>query len=314
MDHYPGLMVQVAPLLGYDPAAADRKGVARYRSRGSLKIDFGRGTFSDFESGVAGGVLDFIEHVCGEEARVWLDRQGFASPARSRPPLRAVRGRKADSGAEPRELTDEEKARAEAARAVFERALPIDGIPEVDGYLAARGGLDVSGCKSELRYSPTTVWESERRKCLLVAYRSLDTDQVTGINRILVDEPERWPRTQRKMLGVVRRAAIKLTPITDVLAVAEGLETAIAANMLGHGPTWAVGSAGAVANLPVLPGIGRLILIAENDEGDASRKATDRCGRRWLRAGRKVTRVWPEQGCGDLNDELISKGKANGHD
>ena len=59
---YPELMRQVAPLFGYDPRAADRKGVARYRSHGSLKIDFARGTFSDFEAGVAGGVLDFIRH------------------------------------------------------------------------------------------------------------------------------------------------------------------------------------------------------------------------------------------------------------
>ena len=116
----------------------------------------------------------------------------------------------ADLGAEPRELTDEQRASADFARAIFERAQPIDGVLEVAGYLAVRGGLDVSGCKSELRYSPDTPWGNERRKCLLVAYRSLETDEITGISRILVDEPERWPKTQRKMLGVVRLAAAKL--------------------------------------------------------------------------------------------------------
>ena len=44
MRDYPALMRQVAPLLGYDPRTADRKGVARYRSHGSLKIDFDHGT------------------------------------------------------------------------------------------------------------------------------------------------------------------------------------------------------------------------------------------------------------------------------
>ena len=121
----------------------------------------------------------------------------------------------------------------------------------------------------------------------------------------MLDEPESWPKTQRKMLGVVRRAAVKLVPVTDTLAVAEGVETAIAANMLGHGPAWALGSAGAVANLPVLPGVERLILLQENNE--ASCNAVDSCGRRWLRAGRRVRRVKPEQGCDDLNDELISR-------
>jgi hypothetical protein len=122
----------------------------------------------------------------------------------------------------------------------------------------------------------------------------------------LIDEPEHWPKTQRKMLGVVRRAAVKLAPVTDTLAVAEGVETAMAANILGHAPAWALGSAGAIATLPVLPGIKRLILLAERNE--ASRAATDRCGKRWLHAGRKVTRIWPDQGCDDLNDELISRG------
>ena len=111
-------------------------------------------------------------------------------------------------------------------------------MPEVADYLAARGGLEVRGCESELRYCPTTVWEHERRKCLLVAYRSLKTDEITGISRILVDEPERCPKTQRKMLGVVRLAAAKLSPVTDTLAIAEGVETALAANMLGYGPAW----------------------------------------------------------------------------
>jgi len=48
--HFGELMRQVAPLLGYDPGRADRKGVARYRSRGSLRIDFRQGLFADYEA------------------------------------------------------------------------------------------------------------------------------------------------------------------------------------------------------------------------------------------------------------------------
>jgi hypothetical protein len=80
---------------------------------------------------------------------------------------------------------------------------------------------------------------------------------------------------------------------------------------MGHGPAWALGSAGAIANSPVLQGINRLVLLAENNT--ASRAATLRCARRWLKAGRHVTRIWPEIGCDDFNDELISKGERH-HD
>ena len=162
----------------------------------------------------------------------------------------------------------------------------------------------------KLRFHPKTPWQPpgealQYRPCLLVAYRNLDDDQMTGLSRILLDEPECWPKTQRMMLGVVRRAAAKLVPVKHVLAVAEGVETAIAANMMGYGPAWALGSAGAVANFPMLPGIERLILLQENNA--ASRDAVARCGRRWMRAGRKVTRVRPDDGCDDLNDELIAR-------
>jgi hypothetical protein len=109
------------------------------------------------------------------------------------------------------------------------------------------------------------------------------------------------------MLGVVRRAAVKLVPVADELAVGEGVETVMAANQLGYGPAWALGSAGAIANLPVLPNIKHLVLLAENNDDGASRTATERCGQRWLKAGRRVTRIWPRAGCDDINDELISK-------
>ena len=45
------LMRQVAPLLGYDPNKADRKGEARYRPHGSICVDFRRGLFAAFAVG-----------------------------------------------------------------------------------------------------------------------------------------------------------------------------------------------------------------------------------------------------------------------
>jgi Toprim domain-containing protein len=160
---------------------------------------------------------------------------------------------------------------------------------------------------SALRFHHRCPWPGgERHPCLLAAFRDLVTDELVAVHRIRVDQPDLWPKTERAMLGPVRAAAVKIVPITDMLAVAEGVETALAASLLGHGPAWALGSAGAVERLPVLPGIERLILLAENNE--ASVRATTACGHRWLRAGRKATRVWPDRGYDDFNDELMAKG------
>ena len=170
-----------------------------------------------------------------------------------------------------------------------------------------------------LRFHPACTWHVDeehpeyppgRWPTLLAAFQAMDGDDVVAVHRIRVDQPQFWPKTRRKMLGPVRNAAVKLASVIDILAVAEGVETAIAANMMGHGPAWALGFAGAIGNFPVLPGVKRLILLAEHNE--TSRTATDRCGKRWLSAGRKVTRIWPNQGHDDLNDELISQGASDG--
>jgi len=307
MIHFGDLMRQVAPLLGYDPGEANHKGIARYRSRGSLRIDFHKGLFADYEAGEAGGVLDLVRYTTGDDPREWLERNGLNMPA---PAARPRRRTTEDHGAERRDATDEERERIEVARNLWKEGEAVD-VRCVTDYFASR--CLKLGDTSQLRFHPKTPWRPpgealQYRPCLLVAYRNLDDDQMTGLSRILLDEPECWPKTQRMMLGVVRRAAAKLVPVKHVLAVAEGVETAIAANMMGYGPAWALGSAGAVANFPMLPGIERLILLQENNF--ASRDAVARCGRRWMRAGRKVTRVRPDDGCDDLNDELIAKGIA----
>jgi hypothetical protein len=127
------------------------------------------------------------------------------------------------------------------------------------------------------------------------------TDGTTAVGTIHV--PKLWPKTRRKMLGRIMGSAVKLAPVTNgTLAIAEGIETALAANQMGHGPAWAAGSAIAVERFPVLSGIRRLILLEENNE--ASREAVAACARRWIAAEREVFRVVPEHG-DDLNDELM---------
>jgi putative DNA primase/helicase len=164
-----------------------------------------------------------------------------------------------------------------------------------------------------LRFHPRCPWRNEATgrttyvPALIAAFRTFVSDDVAAVHRIALIS-HAGGKLGRRMLGVVAGAAVKLAPITDAtLAIGEGVETCMAAQQLGYGPAWALGSAGAIERLPVLPGIERLILLAENDDSGTSKRATDRCGDRWMRAGRRVTRVWPDQGCGDLNDELIAR-------
>jgi len=105
------------------------------------------------------------------------------------------------------------------------------------------------------------------------------------------------------MLGIVHRAAVKLSPVTDTLAIGEGIETCIAAQQLGHRPAWALGSVGGISFFPILDGIKRLLILAE--AGEPSERAIKISGTRWHNAGRRVRIIRSRVGS-DLNDGLMA--------
>jgi putative DNA primase/helicase len=88
------------------------------------------------------------------------------------------------------------------------------------------------------------------------------------------------------MLGVVHRAAVKLGNPETCITIGEGVETCMAAILLGVGPAWALGSAGNISFFPTIDGIGELTILGE--PGEASARAVKICGRRWRRASRRV--------------------------
>ena len=118
-----------------------------------------------------------------------------------------------------------------------------------------------------------------------------------GGTKAPVDPPRLLLRGYRKAGGVIR-----LWPddaITTGLAVAEGIETALA---LAHAyrPAWACIDAGNLAALPVLGGIESLLIAADHD--DAGIEAAQACAARWAAAGCEVHIAMPEQRKTDFND------------
>jgi hypothetical protein len=230
----------------------------------------------------------------------WRPGQDFEEQRRRQEAKRTLRAK-----------TEAETVNSRVARLIWNRGVDPRGTA-AELYLKSRGLTLTNDACAVLRFHPAATWRVDPahpefppgcHPTLLAAFRDIETDELTGIHRIRVDRPRLWPRTRRKMLGPVAGSAVKLADVPDgVLAVGEGIETCMAANALGFGPAWALGSAGAIATLPVLEDIRKLILLGEND--DASRKATDDCAERWVRAGREVELVEPEVGT-DLNDELM---------
>jgi putative DNA primase/helicase len=208
---------------------------------------------------------------------------------------------------EPRERTLDDLERTKRARAIWESGVDPRGTL-AEAYLKSRAiTFDSYVAGNVLRYHPRCPWRDENTgttisvPALIAAFHSIDDNELTAIQRVALTAAGK--KIGRRMLGIVRRAAVKLDPVGDTLHVAEGVETALAARQLGHAPAWALGSVGGISRFPLIEGVTRLRILGE--AGEASARAVEHCGRRWLAAGRKVQLVMPSTGS-DLNDELMA--------
>ena len=176
-------------------------------------------------------------------------------------------------------------------------------------YLASRKLELPDDAARFIRFHAACPWTDDRDvrvrvPALVALFRTIGGDEPSAIQRTALRGDA--SKIGRKMLGPAGGCAIKVTCDEDVLfrlGVAEGLESAMSANALGQGPSWALGSAGVIRNLSVLPGIETLALIAEHDR--ANEEAREVCAARWYDAAREVLIVEPaNHACKDLNDVL----------
>jgi phage/plasmid primase-like uncharacterized protein len=194
-----------------------------------------------------------------------------------------------------------------------ERALRIwDEASEVSGTLAEqylrRRGLDLPDDDSALRFYSPCPFGDTSYPALIALFRDVVTDEPKAIHRIALAPG--GILVAKRMLGRVGGCAVKLDADAHVatgLSIGEGIETMIAARMRGFRPAWAVGSAGALKNFPVLDGIECLSIIVDHDVPDrngreAGQEAAAECSQSWTAAGRDVRRVVPRRAGADMAD------------
>jgi hypothetical protein len=145
---------------------------------------------------------------------------------------------------------------------------------------------------------------------------------VSLMRDVMTNEPRAIIRTaltptgqkiDRKMLGPKAGAAVKLSSddaVTTALTIGEGVETTLAAMMLGFAPAWACGDAGGIRDFPVLSGIECLTIAVDRDKTGVGQQAALECSARWTNSGREVFRVIPTRTGDDLNDVLRARAAA----
>ena len=164
----------------------------------------------------------------------------------------------ADEGAPT--FTEDEIARIENASRLWDEGKDPRGTL-AEKYLHDARKLDLPDdlAGAVLRFHPRCPWRNEdtgatdRVPALIVPFRSIDDDTITGIHRIALNSD--GSKLGRRMLGVARLAAIKFDPIGDTLSIGEGIETCMAARQLGLGAAWALGSVGAISFFPLIDGV-----------------------------------------------------------
>jgi hypothetical protein len=206
-----------------------------------------------------------------------------------------------------REQYREEKQRTIArALKLWQEAEPINNTLALT-YLRARGLEPPPNPDSVLRWHRACKFGVHGRVgCMLALFRDALTDRPTGIHRTYITSAT-GGEAERMALGRIAGAMIKLWPLTNNnnhLAVGEGIETVLAAVKLGAAepPAWAATVANNLGRLPVIPGVARLTILADNDESGTGERDARALRRVWMARGRQVAIRMPTDGSTDFND------------
>jgi putative DNA primase/helicase len=109
--------------------------------------------------------------------------------------------------------------------------------------------------------------------------------------------------TSKKMTPLLGRAnAVTLSPPRDVLAVAEGIETALSFQILSGIPTWSCLSSGGIERFCPPPGVKKIVIGADHDK--AGIKAAQVLFNRMEEQGIEVKSIFPDIPGQDWNDVL----------
>lgn len=180
----------------------------------------------------------------------------------------------------------------------------------VSAYLRSRG---LEGTES-LRFNPRTLYEKGGQHYPAMIARVLDANgQLVALHKTFLDpigpgkaKVETAKKVSRTVYeGALNGAAIRLFPHGEVLAVAEGIETALSFSKLTGIPCWSVICAGGMTRFQWPQRLKKLLIAADNDE--AGWAASCDLAERALAEGLDVEVRIPDKWGQDFNDMLWSR-------
>ena len=193
--------------------------------------------------------------------------------------------------------------RGEAALALWQVAKPGRGTL-VETYLASRGlhlpPPNALRFHTGLKHPSGGVWPA----MLALVTRGYDGAPLAIHRTFLARDGAGKAAVEpsKMMLGPCRGGVVRLAEPGDVLMVAEGIETCLAAMLASGHPAWAALSTCGLRALDLPKNVLDVIVLADGD--DAGETAARDCAFRWKGEGRRVRIARPPQGM-DFNDMLL---------
>lgn len=203
-------------------------------------------------------------------------------------------------------------------RRVFRESKPIQRGDEAEQYLLGRG-LGLHDLPEAVRVHPGLRYQDEDHKGVYPAMLAIviaSDGRAVSLHRTYLKEGRKAPVSAPKKLmqGLpLSGAAIRLTAVSEVLGIAEGLETALAASELFEVPVWSCVSAQGIESFEPPEGVREVIVFADNDPNFAGQKAAFAAAHRLKIKGFEVEVCIPPEP-GDWLDELLRRQKHEAED
>lgn len=265
----------------------------------SFKVDNTRRRYKCFGCPAGGDAIDWMRETEG---------LGFIDAVKALDADRIITKSEPIAQAE-RVASEIEKRNATRASQMWAQSVPAPGTL-VETYLRGRG--IIGKISAELHFLPRCWHKPTEQWFPVMLSRLSDNHGFTSVQRtyLAADGRGKAPVAkldQKRGLGGMRGGAVRLRPVGDVLAIAEGVETALSAAQLYQLATWATCGTGRFTVIDIPETVRFIIIFA--DAGEPGWKAAVTASDHYEALGYSVEIVRPDadfagRGAKDFNNIL----------